>query len=81
MRAEIFNQLFNYLKHSYYPLVGTSCLSAELLFVFSWEYHAETDLKCWPFLGFVPGAEVATKWRCESSREQENSGLHQKSNC
>lgn len=35
--AEIFNQLFNYLKHLYYPLVGTSCLSAQLLFVFSWE--------------------------------------------
>lgn len=29
--AGIFNQLFNYLKHLYYPLAGTSCLSAQLL--------------------------------------------------
>lgn len=30
--ARIFNQLFSYLKHLYYPLAGTSCLSAHLLF-------------------------------------------------
>lgn len=37
LTAEVFNQLFNYLKHSYCPLAEISCLSAESLFVFSWE--------------------------------------------